>query len=204
MVDLVRNTTTRFTSDPSVRVRAGLESRRHGGLVHDGNRRGRDPSQAGERDRRAPESCCARARTPAINSATTTLALSASPVGQDARLHRRVVERHQGRSLDAARPGAKPVPLIEQDFDQSDGQISPDGRWIAYVSNESGSNEVFVRSLSVRPLAPGARRRYPRFAWGREVATLACRQPRAAVPDACGSDHGGARGGRNRLARRWK
>ena len=45
-------------------------------------------------------------------------------------------------------PEAKPVPLIEQDFDQTDGQLSPDGRWLAYVSNESISNEVFVRSVS--------------------------------------------------------
>ena len=34
-------------------------------------------------------------------------------------------------------PEAKPIPLIEQDFDQTDGQLSPDGRWLAYVSNES-------------------------------------------------------------------
>jgi len=26
-------------------------------------------------------------------------------------------------------------------------QISPDGRWLAYISNESGQNEVYVRSL---------------------------------------------------------
>ena len=42
----------------------------------------------------------------------------------------------------------KPGALLEQAFDQTDGQISPDGRWIAYMSNESGSNEVFVRALT--------------------------------------------------------
>jgi dipeptidyl aminopeptidase/acylaminoacyl peptidase len=51
--------------------------------------------------------------------------------------------------------GAKAVPLLEQDFDQIDGRPSPDGRWLAYVSNESGSNEVFLRSLTRDP-ATGA------------------------------------------------
>ena len=45
-------------------------------------------------------------------------------------------------------PDAKPVPLIEQQADQTDGQLSPDGRWLTYVSNESGGNEVFVQSVS--------------------------------------------------------
>jgi hypothetical protein len=30
-------------------------------------------------------------------------------------------------------------------FNQRHGQLSPDGRWMAYVSDESGQNEVFVR-----------------------------------------------------------
>jgi hypothetical protein len=43
----------------------------------------------------------------------------------------------------------KPAPLSEADV-QTDspewgGQISPDGRWIAYVSSESGRHEVYVR-----------------------------------------------------------
>jgi Tol biopolymer transport system component len=44
--------------------------------------------------------------------------------------------------------GGKAVPLIQQEFDQTDGRPSPDGRWLAYVSNESGTSEVFVRPLT--------------------------------------------------------
>ena len=44
-------------------------------------------------------------------------------------------------------PDGKPAPLLQQAFDQRDGSISPDGRWLTYVSNESGINEVFVRPL---------------------------------------------------------
>src|SRR5688572_8616666 len=31
--------------------------------------------------------------------------------------------------------------------DQSDAQLSSDGRWVAYVSNETGPSEVYVTSL---------------------------------------------------------
>jgi Tol biopolymer transport system component len=35
--------------------------------------------------------------------------------------------------------------LLNSKYDDSQPQISPDGLWIAYTSNESGQNEVFVR-----------------------------------------------------------
>jgi tRNA A-37 threonylcarbamoyl transferase component Bud32 len=44
--------------------------------------------------------------------------------------------------------GAKPIPLVQQNSDQINGRISPDGRWLAYLSNETGTNEVFVRPLT--------------------------------------------------------
>jgi Tol biopolymer transport system component len=42
---------------------------------------------------------------------------------------------------------AKPVAFLQTEFDESFGQISPDGRWIAYISNESGRYDVYVRSF---------------------------------------------------------
>ena len=38
-----------------------------------------------------------------------------------------------------------PVPLAASPFTEIEPALSPDGRWLAYVSNESGTNEVFVR-----------------------------------------------------------
>jgi len=38
----------------------------------------------------------------------------------------------------------KPFPFRETQFDETFGRFSPDGRWIAYSSNESGRNEVYV------------------------------------------------------------
>ena len=38
-----------------------------------------------------------------------------------------------------------PRPIIADAFDEFLPALSPDGRWIAYVSNESGSNEIYLR-----------------------------------------------------------
>jgi DNA-binding winged helix-turn-helix (wHTH) protein/Tol biopolymer transport system component len=42
----------------------------------------------------------------------------------------------------------KRFPLIQREFDQWQGQFSPDGRWVAYVSNESGRSEVLGRRFA--------------------------------------------------------
>jgi hypothetical protein len=39
------------------------------------------------------------------------------------------------------------VPFLQTEFDEDDGHFSPNGRWMAYVSNESGTNEVYVRAF---------------------------------------------------------
>jgi serine/threonine-protein kinase len=36
-------------------------------------------------------------------------------------------------------------PLVQTTFNELNGEISPDGRWMAYQSNESGQNEIYVR-----------------------------------------------------------
>ena len=39
----------------------------------------------------------------------------------------------------------KASPFLQTAFDELQGQFSPDGHWVAYVSNESGRNEVYVQ-----------------------------------------------------------
>jgi serine/threonine-protein kinase len=59
-------------------------------------------------------------------------------------------------ALERARPSAgsargEPVearraqPLVQTTFNELNGEISPDGRWMAYQSNESGKDEIYVR-----------------------------------------------------------
>lgn len=42
---------------------------------------------------------------------------------------------------------ANPQPLMAEPYDERFPMISPDGHWIAYMSNESGQNEVYLRSF---------------------------------------------------------
>jgi Tol biopolymer transport system component len=44
----------------------------------------------------------------------------------------------------------KPVPLVRSEFNNGYSQLSPDGKWLAYFSNESSRPEVYVI-----PFAPG-------------------------------------------------
>ncbi len=42
---------------------------------------------------------------------------------------------------------AKPFPLLQSEFTEQMGHFSPDGRFFAYVSNESGRAEVYVQTF---------------------------------------------------------
>jgi hypothetical protein len=45
-----------------------------------------------------------------------------------------------------------PVPLLQTPADERNPQVSPDGRWLAYSSNETGRSEIYVRPF---PEGPG-------------------------------------------------
>jgi eukaryotic-like serine/threonine-protein kinase len=42
----------------------------------------------------------------------------------------------------------KPVPFLVTDADETEGAFSPDGKWIAYSSDESGRRDVYVRDFA--------------------------------------------------------
>jgi Tol biopolymer transport system component len=46
---------------------------------------------------------------------------------------------------------SKTVPFLQTNSDERRAKFSPNGRWIAYESNESGTNEVYVRPFPVTP-----------------------------------------------------
>ncbi len=60
---------------------------------------------------------------------------------------------------------SKPIPGIQTPFDETAGQFSPDGRWVAFQSNESGTTQIHVRPSR----GPGA---------GWQVTTAGGTQPR--------------------------
>ena len=38
----------------------------------------------------------------------------------------------------------KPFPFLQTQFNEGSARFSPDGRWVAFISNESGREEVYV------------------------------------------------------------
>ncbi len=44
----------------------------------------------------------------------------------------------------------KPIVFLQTEFNENQGQLSPDSRWMAYSSDESGQREIYVR-----PFPPG-------------------------------------------------
>ena len=49
----------------------------------------------------------------------------------------------------------KPFPVVQTNFDEQDAQFSPDGKWIAYQSDESGRVEIYVQPF------PGPGNKWP-------------------------------------------
>ena len=44
---------------------------------------------------------------------------------------------------------AKPFVYLNSDFQETHSQFSPDGRWVAYTSDETGRSEVYVQSFPI-------------------------------------------------------
>jgi serine/threonine protein kinase len=42
-----------------------------------------------------------------------------------------------------------PETLLQTQFSEQSARFSPDGRWIAYMSNESGANEIYLRPFAI-------------------------------------------------------
>ncbi len=71
----------------------------------------------------------------------------------------------------------KPFPFLQTEFIENNGQFSPDGRWIAYESDESRRREIYVAPFP----GPGGKRQistaggsYPRWRGdGKEIFYLA-------------------------------
>ena len=62
-----------------------------------------------------------------------------------------------------------PFALVQRDFDQDQAQFSPDRRWVAYASNESGRYEVLMRR-GIGRRRTGCRRMPKRLSFRRKAA----------------------------------
>ena len=50
----------------------------------------------------------------------------------------------------------QPIPLLQSEFNEIDGTVSPDGRWLAYASDESGRFEVYVQPFGPASSKPSS------------------------------------------------
>ena len=55
-------------------------------------------------------------------------------------------KRGEGLWVEPATGGVSSA-LVQSPFKEKDARLSPDGRWLAYTSNESGSFQIYVRSV---------------------------------------------------------
>ena len=53
-------------------------------------------------------------------------------------------------------PNRPPVPFLKTPFREAHGVFSPDGRWVAYMSDQSGRMEVYVRPFADSLVANGS------------------------------------------------
>lgn len=79
----------------------------------------------------------------------------------------------------------RPFPVVQTDFDERDGQFSPDGKWIAFESNETGRYEIYIQPFPRGAKIPvssagGAQVRWHRN--GRELFFIAMDGQLMAVP----------------------
>ena len=87
----------------------------------------------------------------------------------------------------------KPIPVVETSFDETAGQFSRDGRWVAYQSNESKPVQIYVRPFP-EPGGPWQvihGRREPAAMAARRERIVLCRgstRRLMAVPIAVGAD----------------
>jgi Tol biopolymer transport system component len=150
LVDTVRNISSRFTSDPAIDLYP-IWSPDGARIVFQSNRKGAfdlyEKSISG-----APGSERLILASPQTKSA--------SDISPDGRF---LLYRARGSDpagswdiwavpLDGNR---KPFPVVQTNFQERDGQFSPDGKWIAYQSDESGRVEVYVQPFP----GPGGKKR---------------------------------------------
>jgi Tol biopolymer transport system component len=139
VLDLARGTSTRTELDPSINNRHGVWSPDGTRMVFGSIRAGRmmdlyEKSVGGADETRV-----------LLKSNEWKVPLSWSPDG------RFVLYGTVGTGDDlwvVPLNNRKPTPFLQTPLRESDGAFSPDGRWVAYVSDESGRPEVYVRAFA--------------------------------------------------------
>ena len=113
--------------------------REHRGAAVPERRRCRSRARPG----RTPARTCLPGTLPTLSGAGPQFPMSWSPDGSTLAFHER--KPNGERDIWVVSPGGDPVPFLITPFDERSPRFSPDGKWLAYVSDESGRNDVYVQ-----------------------------------------------------------
>jgi Tol biopolymer transport system component len=141
LLDLGRNTTTRLTYD-QVRTTAPVWSADGSGVIF-------DSVDKGEINFYLKLASGSGDQQPLLKS--TAEYKYATSGSRDGRFLLYTVDNPETKSDLWVLPlhgDRKPIPFLRTEFNESSGQFSPDGHWIAYTSDESGNDEIYVREFS--------------------------------------------------------
>jgi Tol biopolymer transport system component len=135
--DLERNAPTRFTFDPAAEF-GPLWSHDDSRVVFSAARK--NPGDIYQKD-----SAGTAKEEPLVVSSPFKVPLDWSPDGQVLLFQVNDARTRGGWDLwTYSIADRKATPFLQTPFDETLGRFSPDGRWIAYASNESGRAEVYV------------------------------------------------------------
>jgi eukaryotic-like serine/threonine-protein kinase len=147
LFDVVRGVRSRFTSHPAFEL-APLWAADGRSILFASNRNGRWDIY--ERRLGETSSLDREAERPVIESPTNKYPLTWGADGRTLVFTR--LNAQTGEDLWLKAPTGEETIFLQTAFDEREPQLSPDGRWMAYTSNESGQPEVYVRSF---PAAAG-------------------------------------------------
>ncbi len=136
------NRTTRFTFEPGV-VQNPVWS-------PDGNRLVFESDRSGHRNVYVKSASGAGGDTRVVDSDQTKIPTDWSRDGRLLLFHS--IDPQTNSDLWVVRMDgqSKPEILLKTPFNERNARFSPDGRWIAYQSNESGRTEVYLRPFTAR------------------------------------------------------
>ena len=144
--DVERKTNTRLTFEGS--------NNRHPIWTPDGNRVTFDSDRSGDRDLYWKPADGSDEAELLLTKEGAQVATSWSPDGQILAFEEQKPTGDWDISLLPLEGDRTPVPFLDTPFTERGPMFSPDGKWIAYVSNESGRNEVYVQPYP----GPGGKR----------------------------------------------